>query len=91
MDVTFNLQYKRFAKEIAEAAIDPRAEVNYQELISREGHIRKHALMWNQFGSPEYEDMICYAWHNTDPHWSMDEMQTRQKPKMVIDIQFSFP
>lgn len=84
LDVYFNRQYKIFAKRIFEASIDPRNEYPIANLTSRWGAINLHSLIWNQFGSEAYTDMIRYAWHNTDPHFSTDEMR-RPAPRGVIE------
>lgn len=88
LDVYFNLQYKKFVKFVFEAAMDPSSGVPISYLTSREGIINTHSLIWNQFASEAYTDMLRYAWHNTDPHWSFDEMVNHPKPRGVIEIQF---
>lgn len=86
----FNLQYKKFLKRIFDAALDPTSCVAPDYLSSRDGVINVHSLVWNQFASENYTDMIRYAWHDTDPHFSLDELNSRPKPKGVVEIQFSF-
>lgn len=71
-----------------EESDDPRSGVTRAYLDSREGIINMHSLIWNQFGSENYTDMLRYAWHNTDPHWSIDEINNRPMPRGVLDIQF---
>lgn len=90
LDVFFNLQYKKFINRLHEESDDPRAGVPRAYLIRREGIINYHSLVWNQFASEAYTDMIRYAWHNTDPYWSVDELRARPPPPRVIDIQFTF-
>lgn len=86
LDVNFFRQYKKFVKRIVEEAL-------YQGMIgnvtSREGVIRMHSLIWDQFSSPSYHDMIRYAWRNTDPLFSNDELVDGPPPRMVSDIQFN--
>lgn len=89
LDVYFNRQYKIFVQRIIEESADPRAGISREHLTSREGIISTHSLIWNQFGSEAYTDMIRYAWHNTDPHWSTDEFTNRPPPRGVLAIQFS--
>lgn len=90
LDVGFNLQHKKFLKRIYEAALDPSSGVSISSLDSRDGLINAHSLIWNQFGSESYTDMIRHSWHNTDPHYSLDELSRRPPPRGVIDIQFTF-
>ena len=87
LDVNFNLQYKKFRNRVFEEALDPRSNVSLDYLTSREGIINLHSLLWNQFGSEAYTD-IRYAWHNTDPRWSVDELRRRPPVPMVNEIQF---
>lgn len=88
LDVVFNLQYKKFVNEIFEEADDPRSEVDRRSLSSRENIINMHSLVWNQFGSEAYTDMLRYAWHDTDPNFNHIEMSLRPKPRLVSEIQF---
>lgn len=87
LDVGFNRQYKIFVTRLMNAAYHER---KVAEITSREGHINVHSLIWNQFGSPAYRDMIRRAWHNTDPEFNVTEL-SRQPVAVVRDIQFSFP
>lgn len=91
LDMGFNLQYKKFVKRIFEAALDPESGVPIGEITSRSGVINTHSLVWNQFASENYTDLIRYAWHNTDTHWSADELSRPPPPRTVIKIQFDFP
>lgn len=86
LDVTFFRQYKKFWKKIQEAAL-------YQnmtsEITSRLGVINMHGLMWDQFHSPLYRDMLSYAWLNTDADYSADELENGEPVAMVESIQFN--
>lgn len=64
--------------------------MNISEITSREGIINTHSLVWNQFSSENYTDTLRYAWHDTDPHFSMDEMSTQPRPRVVLKIQFDY-
>lgn len=90
LDVYFNRQYKLFVNRLFEESDDPRSGVGRDELNSRESTISFHSIIWNQFGSEAYTDMLRYSWHNTDPHWSVDEMVARPMPRGVLNIQFEF-
>lgn len=90
LDVYFNRQYKKIAKRIFEESLDPRSGVAVDYVNSREGIINTHSLLWNQFASENYTDMIRYAWRNTDTHWSLDELFCRPPPRGVSEIQFDF-
>lgn len=49
------------------------------------------SLIWNQFQSPAYEDMLRYAWRNTDPGYSSEELTMgASKPKLTSAMQFGF-
>lgn len=89
LDVYFNLQYKKFINRIFEESADPRSGVAREYLSSRAGIINTHSLVWNQFGSENYTDMLRFAWHNTDPDFSVDELTRPLPVRGVIDIQFN--
>lgn len=90
LDVWFMRQYKEFISRMFQEADDPRSGIPKSYLTSREGIINAHSLVYNQFGSEAYRNMLRYAWHNTDPHWSVDEMDAPPPPRGVILNQFSF-
>jgi hypothetical protein len=85
LDVTFFRQYKKFWKMISAAALHLGM---VQEITSRAGVINMHSLMWDQFGSPRYRDMLLWAWRHTDPGFTHDELEHGHPPAMVDDIQF---
>ena len=87
LDVTFNRQYKKFAKRITEEALYARTVRN---ITDRDGVINMHSLIWNQFSAPAYQDLLRYAWHNTDTGFSPAELAVGPPPRTVQDIQFSF-
>lgn len=87
VDLNFNRQYKKFIKRILEGAIYDRILDN---VTSRAGIMNMHSLAWNQLSSPAYRDMIRHAWHNTDPDYSIDELQSRPPGRMVQEIQYGF-
>lgn len=87
LDVNFNRQYKKFVKRIVQRAT---YENLTKAITSREGIIKMHSFVWDQFSSPKYNDMIRYAWHNTDPGFVREELSSGPPPAMVSDIQFSF-
>lgn len=86
LDVGFNRQYKIFSNRLHQEAF-------YQNLIgeltTRAGILNLQSLMWNQFGSPAYRDMIRYAWHSTDPTFNREEL-ANHSPAGVRDVQFGF-
>lgn len=47
-------------------------------------------LIWNQFSSPAYRDMVRHAWHNTDPDYSTSELVSGPPVRMIQEIQFGF-
>lgn len=87
LDVIFNRQYKKFVKRVLERA-------QYQNLLhnitSREGIIRLHSMIWDQFTSPVYRDMLRYSWYKTDLNFVQEELRMGPPPKMVHQIQFEF-
>lgn len=87
LDITFNRQYKKFLKRITERAL-------YENLIrnitSREGIIKVHAYIWDQFSSSQYQDMLRYAWRKADINFVNQELVSGPPPRMVQDIQFEF-
>lgn len=87
LDVTFMRQYKRFVKLVTEEAI---LNGILSNVTSRDGIINLHSLIWNQFGSEAYTDMLRYAWRNTDPSFENRELSVRPPPPMVQEIQFNF-
>lgn len=87
LDITFMRQYKRFVKIVVEAAILNDMLTN---VTSREGIINLHSLIWNQFGSEAYTDMLRYAWRNTDESFDNSELSVRPPPPMVQEVQFNF-
>lgn len=70
LDVYFNRQNKKFVKRISEE-LDLYSEKD--EVIRREGIVKMHALIYIQFSSPKYQDMLLYTWHNTDPKFDNSE------------------
>jgi len=56
----------------------------------REGSINVHPLVWNQFDSTAYTDMLRYAWRHTDPAYSIEELSARPVPPMVQELKFNF-
>ena len=87
LDVTFMRQYKKFVKRIIEEGI----QTNRMEyLSSREGILNMHSLIWGQFSSEAYTDMLRYSWRHTDPAYSAEELAAQPVPPMVQEIQFNF-
>lgn len=87
LDVGFNRQHKLFIKEITWRAF---RQGLINNITDREGIIKAQALIWNQFSSPAYRDMLRYAWHSTDPDYDFLEEQIRHPPATVRNIQFGF-
>lgn len=58
-------------------------------VTNREGILNIQSLIHNQLSSPQYRDMILYAWRNTDPNFNRGELSS-YPPKMVSNIQFEF-
>lgn len=59
------------------------------EVTTREGAINLLSLIYNQLQSSAYYDLWRYAWHDTDPSYSNDEL-TLDPPANVNSIQFGF-
>ena len=83
LDVGFFRQHKKFVKRIFEAAIYANLLKN---VTSREGIINMQGLVWNQFSSPRYRDMILWAWRHTDEDFSSEELSNGSPPFLVQDI-----
>ena len=80
-------QYKKFVKRIIEEA----TQADLRDYISsREGILNMHSLVWNQFDSEAYTDMLRYAWRHTDLAYSVEELAARPVPPMVQELQFNF-
>lgn len=88
LDVGFNRQYKLFVNRITEQAIYSQA---MKRITSREGIMNMQSLVWNQFSSPAYQDLIRHAWHNLDPLYDASLELSNDPPNTVRKIQFSFP
>lgn len=88
LDVFFDRQYKKLWKRIRQAAFDDSDEA-LAELLSRGGILNVQSLMWDQFNSPRYENMIRYAWHKTDIFFDHGEL-AGEYIEIVQDIQFAF-
>lgn len=58
------------------------------EITSRLGVINMPGLIWDQFHSSKYRDMLLYAWRHTDPEFMIDELENGAPPATVTDIQF---
>lgn len=86
LDVNYNRQLKIFYNRIIEEAF-------YQDMMSnvtsREGILNIQSLIHNQFTSPLYNDMIRFAWRNTDASFNRSEL-SNYPPRMVNSIQFDF-
>lgn len=87
LDVNFNRQYKIFYNRVIEEAF---FEDILQNVTSREGILNIHSLIFNQFTSRKYKDMILYSWHNTDPEFNITKEMSTFPPPMVQKIQFDF-
>lgn len=87
LDVQVFRQYKIFVKRITEAASHLGI---VQQVIDRYGIIRMHSVIWDQLHAPVYRDMLLWAWRNTDPDFSEDELTYGAPPRMVLDVQFGF-
>lgn len=59
-------------------------------VTDRSGIINMHSLIWDQFNSPAYHDMLRYAWHNTDIGYDDEELHEGSPPHLVQDVQFDF-
>lgn len=73
LDVFFNRQYKRLWKRIRQAASDD-SDAALAQLLSRDGILNVQSLMWDQFNSPRYENMLRYAWRKTDLFFDHGEL-----------------
>lgn len=86
LDVIFNRQYKIAVNRIIEQA-------HYDEIIkevtSREGIMNFQSLLWNQFASPNFREMILWSWHKTEPDFPTQELSATP-PLMVRAIHFGF-
>lgn len=85
LDVNFNRQYKKFVKAITRRAI---SDGLLDQVTNRAGIMNIHSLIWNQFSSVQYQDLIRHAWHNTDPDYSVSELATRPPGRNVDAVQF---
>lgn len=85
LDVSFFRQYKKFWKRISETSL---YQNKTREIFSRQGVINIHGLMWNQFDSPKYRDLLLWSWRKTGPNFSNDELENGHPPAIVEDIQF---
>jgi len=45
-----------------------------------------HSLIWDQFNSEAYTDMLRYSWRHTDPAYSAEELAAQPVPPMVQEI-----
>lgn len=86
LDVGFFLQLKKFIRRITEEAV---VEDVIGEITSREGIINLMSLIYNQLQSPAYYDLWRFAWRNTDPSFSEDEL-TNVPPANVNSVQFGY-
>lgn len=86
LDTIFK-KYKKFVKRILEKAAFQNAVQNF---TSREGAIIMHSIVWDQFSTPKYQDMLRYAWRKTDQNFVNEELTIGPPPTMVQDIQFDF-
>lgn len=84
LDVGFMRQYKLFINRITDRALQ---EGLLDQITTREGILNMHSLVWNQFNSPHYEDMLRHTWHGLDLDFNDAEMQV-SPPRRVIEIQF---
>lgn len=85
LDYNFNRQYKKLAKRIIERCAYEKMLPN---ITSREGLIRLHSHMWDQFSSPIYRDMQRYAWKHADQHYVDQELIFGPPPRMVQYVHF---
>lgn len=84
LDVGFFRQLKIFIRRITEEAL---VLNRVADISSREGAINLMSVIYNQLQSPVYHDLWRYAWRNTDPHWSRDELSIFPPPN-VNSVQF---
>lgn len=84
LDVVLMRQYKIFLNRLTELA----RQLNMTDKITdRLAVLNVQSLVWNQFMSPAYKDLLLYAWHDTDPDFSRNEL--RRFPPLNVDaIQF---
>lgn len=87
LDTTFNRQYKKFVKRVLERAA---YENMIEKITSREGLIRLHSYVIDQFTSRVYRDMLRYAWRKTDNAFVNEELRIGPPPRMVQELQFEF-
>lgn len=85
-DIGLFRQLKIFIRRITEEAL---VENRVREISSREGSINLMSIIYNQLQSPSYHDLWRYAWHDTDPLYSREEL-SRDPPANVLSIQFGF-
>lgn len=85
LDVGFNRQYKHLVNRIVHQS---KHELLLQRTTSREGIMNVHSLVWNQFSSPKYKEMIIWCWRKTDP--TLYQANDLLFPNMVRVVQFSF-
>lgn len=86
LDVNFNRQPKIFYNRVIEEAF-------YEDIsfvTSREGILKLHSLLHNQFSSAKYRDMILYAWRHTDSKFDAKREMSKVPPHMANQIQFNF-
>lgn len=82
LDVGFMRQYKQIFDVLKREAM----RQGIDEFDSRSGLINIHSLLWNQLSAPAYYDLWRYAWHNTDPLFTRDEL-SKPEPDNVKDVQ----
>lgn len=89
LDVSFNRQHKIFMHKITEEA-HMRGVI--RDITTRAGIANIQSLMWNQFSSIAYRDLIKNGWRNTDPDFSTAElfMPIEEGVDVVNAIQFGF-
>lgn len=88
LDVGFMRQYKIFVNRIVSQA---RFDGLIKDLTSRDGIINMHSLIWDQFASPAYREMLTWCWHKTDPRYGESEGEIAgELPLMVRANQFAF-
>lgn len=88
LDVQFFREYKYFIKRIF-MQLNILNRTN--EATSREGAMNIHSLVWNQFQSPIYSDLLRFAWRNVDQTFSHHELSTlARRPALTPTLQFGF-
>lgn len=86
LDVGVFRQWKIFTGRIQFRAYH---EKSVATVTSRNGTVNMQSLIWNQFSSPAYRQMLRYAWHDTDNSFdAVRELGATGKPKKVVQIQF---